>query len=109
MKVSDLSPAPTEWADFNERYRQDVPETSGCYVCTDDYSTILYIGGSKTSIQDRYDDHLQSQESGESMQEVTRVYWHEIPAGEVLAQERAWYAQHVKATGKPPQYNDKKP
>jgi hypothetical protein len=107
MKVSRLSPAPTQQTKFAWSDHKAVPNQPGCYVLATYDNDVLYVGLATKSIRSRMGNHLDTpkKRGGADLGVPFWFYYIERPANEVSPIERGWMNQSILDDGKMPPLN----
>ena len=104
MKVSSLDPNPEQKVAFDLNQRLLVPSSSGCYVLSNIYETILYVGLSNCLAR-RFDQHLDSPDKTAQTPLGRAIWFHWLRYENLEMLERTWLNSHEVAEGKLPYFN----
>jgi hypothetical protein len=104
MKISELTPCPTQCEPFKRNRERFIPETSGCYVLTTFENVVLYIGLSK-NLRRRINEHLDNLEKITVTTHGRAVLFFWIEHKETNKIERTWLNTHIQHEGVLPVLN----
>jgi excinuclease UvrABC nuclease subunit len=107
MKVQSLTPKPDKKIEFSFRKYKFVPAVSGCYVLTNFFDDILYIGLT-VDLKRRIQEHLSSKEKTQATIDGKAYWFHFVEApNEMKLQsiERGWLNQYELSHGELPKLN----
>ena len=95
MKMRDLNRGQWERISFEEMGLVDAPESPGCYVITNIYTDILYIGKT-TSIRIRMKNHLgdSRMRQADNFGVSAWFYYWELPVAETYPTEQSLIAKY---------------
>ncbi len=104
MKVTALTPSPTNSEPFRRNRERFIPAVPGCYALTTFEQVVLYIGLTN-NLRRRINEHLDNPDKTGLTANGRAVLFHWLETTETNKIERTWLNIHLLAEGSLPVLN----
>lgn len=104
MKLTELTPHPTNTEPFRRNRERFIPAAAGCYALTNFEQDVLYIGLTN-NLRRRINEHLDNPEKTKLTHKGRATLFHWIETTDVNKVERTWLNTHLLSEGTLPPLN----